>query len=71
MLSAGQRKATRVVRLLAEDTIESSILKYQQGKLNAGGGVSEEESLLLAHDVDASTLAMLMREHPPPPVPAK
>ena len=71
-MRAGQTKATRVVRLLAEDTIEASILKYQQRKLTAGGGSSvEEDSLLPQHNVDASTLATLMRDHPPPPTPAK
>ncbi|KAK9915395.1 hypothetical protein WJX75_008587 [Coccomyxa subellipsoidea] len=70
----GQTKATRVVRLLAEGTIEASILKYQQRKLTAGGGSGsgiEEDSLLPQHGVDASTLATLMRDHPPPPTPAK
>jgi hypothetical protein len=74
VVRAGQTKATRVVRLLAEGTIEASILKYQQRKLTAGGGSGsgiEEDSLLPQHGVDASTLATLMRDHPPPPTPAK
>lgn len=68
--TAGQTKATRVVRLLAEDTIEASILKYQQRKLTAGGAASaDEDSVLPQQDVDATTLATLMRDHPAPPTP--
>lgn len=57
-----------MVRLLVEDTIEASILKYQQRKLTAGGA-SADDTVLPQQDVDATTLATLMRDHPPPPAP--
>lgn len=64
---AGQTKATRVVRLLADDTIEASIIKYQQRKLAAGSANPDDDLPLPQHDVDATTLATLMSDHPPPP----
>lgn len=59
---------TQVVRLLAEGTIEASILKLQERKLSTGDDV-EDDASLARNDVDASTLMGLMKDHPEP-VPA-
>jgi hypothetical protein len=51
------------VRLLAEGTIEASILKLQDRKLSAGQTTNDDPDLL-QNDVDATTLMTLMGDHP-------
>jgi SNF2 family DNA or RNA helicase len=54
----GQRKATRVLRLLAADTIEQNVLRLQEQKLmqsgGAGGGQARE---LLVEDCPGPPVA--------------
>lgn len=54
---------TRVVRLLAEGTIEESIVAMQQRKLAALGSPSNATELPV-QDVDASMLVRLINDHP-------
>lgn len=61
---AGQTKPTRVIRLLAEGTIEESILAYQRKKLQTSGQGSSGTHLQSAELLAGNTLADLLAAHP-------
>ncbi len=66
-ISAGQTKRTRVVRLLAEGTVEAAILKMQERKMASGPAQEPEGPILGQSEVDAGTLVNIMNDHPPLP----
>lgn len=62
---AGQTKTTKVVRLLAEGTVEAAILKMQSRKMASGAANEEAEGAILGQsEVDAGTLVNIMADHP-------
>ena len=66
-VGAGQTKRTKVVRLLAEGTVEAAILKMQERKLATKTAEEPETAILGQSEVDASTLVNIMNDHPPLP----
>lgn len=54
---------TRVVRLLAEGTIEEAIVALQKRKLEAGWHQANA-AVVSRHELDASVLITLINEHP-------
>ena len=66
-MTAGQTKRTKVVRLLAEGTVEAAILKMQERKLASKAPEEPETAILGQSEVDASTLVNIMNDHPPLP----
>ena len=66
-VSAGQTKRTKVVRLLAEGTVEAAILKMQERKMASGSAQEPEGAILGQSEVDAGTLVNIMNDHPPLP----
>ena len=66
-MAAGQTKRTKVVRLLAEGTVEAAILKMQERKLASAAPEEPETAILGQSEVDASTLVNIMNDHPPLP----
>ena len=68
MGGAGQTRRTRVVRLLAEGTLEAAILKMQQRKMASQQPGEGADALTLAEaEVDAGTLVSIISDHPPLP----
>ena len=67
LVAAGQTKRTKVVRLLAEGTVEAAILKMQERKLASAAPEEPETAILGQSEVDASTLVNIMNDHPPLP----
>ena len=66
-MAAGQTKTTRVVRLLAEGTVESAILKMQDRKMANQATEEPEGAILGQSEVDAGTLVHIVNDHPPLP----
>ena len=58
---AGQKRPTRVLRLLVEDTVEQQVLKLQEQKMiQSGGGHAGQARELLMNDL------LLLVEKPKP-----
>ena len=60
---AGQTKSTRVIRFLAEGTIEAAVLDFQRRKMQQPG---EEEEVAASHlqDLDPASILSLVNDHP-------
>lgn len=61
MFAVGQQRPTRVIRLVAKQTIDEPILAEQQRRVNSTI-VSEG----LVPEVDVGTAVQLLEQHPPP-----
>ncbi|KAK9861722.1 hypothetical protein WJX84_002580 [Apatococcus fuscideae] len=59
----GQTKSTRVIRFLAEGTIEAAVLDFQRRKMQQPG---EEEEVAASHlqDLDPASILSLVNDHP-------